>query len=212
MQPSNQASRSKFRRFIPFILVFLILLSMACDPLYDTSKQGPVNVPTNIPNPYNQQVETYFGTGKADTTFEYSNVPSVQTNDCHDTLTEAILKIYVGDRTLPANAGFTQPLGPGEVYFASEIHAALKNPWQNKQCVYAEDKNEYQLTQINGILNIPQAELTPLYTSETICPNAAKFVKSAFEIELTYNCKKGPTTYHYHIILQRQLPAATAKP
>ena len=44
--------------------------------------------------------------------------------------------------------------------------------------------------------NISLAALTPYYTSETICPDTAKFVKSVYEIELTHDCKKGPTTYH----------------
>ena len=39
-------------------------------------------------------VHTYAATKPADKTYEYSNVPSLQTNDCHDDISDTWVKIY----------------------------------------------------------------------------------------------------------------------
>jgi hypothetical protein len=56
--------------------------------------------------------------------------------------------------TILGNLGLPHQLSNHEVYFTSEIHSALANPWQNKQCFYADNKNDYQHFQVNGIYDL----------------------------------------------------------
>jgi hypothetical protein len=208
MDNPNQVTRAKFRCRTLLILVSLIILSISCDEincvLGNENCIGDDTVPTPTINPV--LVKTYYATGQADTTYVVAyGPPKLITNKCHDEISEAIMKVCY-TQTVPENLGITQKLTTDQVYFTAEIHSALSSSWRNKQYVYAENKDEYELVQLNGIYNTKTGDMFPVYTSDTACPNAAQFVWGGSGIQLTYDCKKGPTTNHYYFVMQMQNP------
>jgi len=203
-------NHTHFQRRVLVILTILILFSVSCgmfgvdfDRMYNGEDSGVV---INTPAGDQVTVQTYSATGHAETIYEISSVPSIKTNTCQDDLSDAEVKIYF-TQTVPENAGFTRKLTPHEYYFTAEIHSALVSPWRNEQCVYAENKNEYELFAISGVYDLTQVELFPLYTSDTACPDAAKFVTGGTVIHLTYDCKKGHTTKHFSFDMPLQSTA-----
>jgi hypothetical protein len=204
-----QGNHKFLRRSLFFvILLILIFISLACGiadlecRYYHSDCTSGNSEVTEVPNLI--QMQTYASTGSADTTYVIAyGPPQYLTNVCHDDISDAIVKIYF-TQTLPDNLGFTRKLTEHEYYFTAEIHSALSNPWRNKQCVYAENKNEYELIQINGIYDRTNVELIPLYVSYSDCANAPKFVTGGSHIELTYDCKRGPTTVHYYFDMPLQ--------
>jgi hypothetical protein len=208
MKNWKQSHNTFSRCFILVILFFLILLTTACisDDLIcwmNPDNCEPILPPTQN-TPGSPVVEFYAGTGIAETTYEYSNVPTVKTNLCHDEISDAWVKIY-HTQTIPENVGITQKLTNDQYYFTAEIHSALRSPWRDKKCVYAESKDEYELFQVNGIYDKVTFEFTPIYYNYAACPNAAKlaFVGNT-NVSLTYDCITGPTTVHFSFDLPLQ--------
>ena len=205
-----QSSTIHARHPFPFILLIsiIVIVSIGCisddfDCWLNPDKCAPV-LPPSQDTQGGPVVEFYTGTGSADTIYEYSNVPSIKTNTCHDDISDAWVKIY-HTQEVPANVEISQKLTTDQYYFTAEIHSALKNPWIDKKCVYTENKDDWVLYQINGIYDKVTFELTPIYYNYTACSKAAKLeLAGNSNVWLTYDCVRGPTTVHFTFDLPLQ--------
>ena len=176
----------------PFLFFLLILsfVSIACiNDDFQCWLNGDNCPDVSAPeqNKPSTTTEIYSGTGSADITYVIAyGPPQDLTTVCHDDISDALVKVNF-TQTLPADIGFTRTLNNNEFYFTAEIHSALANPWRNKQCEYATDKNDYVLFYFTGIYYYDRTDvvMTTLYEYYPECTNAAKLVKSGSSIQLT---------------------------
>ena len=216
MRNRAQSSNLHIRHPFPSILLILIIVFVSIGCISDDFDcwLNPDNCAPVLPPSQSTQggpvVEFYAGTGSADTIFTYSFGPPIKTNTCHDEISDAWVKIY-HTQEVPADVGISQTLTTDQYYFTAEIHSALANPWRDKKCVYAENKNDYVLYMVNGIYDKVTFEFTPIYlyyggiNGNTGCDNAAKLeFAGGNNVRLTFDCVRETTTVHFSFDLPLQ--------